>query len=170
MARFYKIRSPGLREVNGKTVTEDHIQFSVQLTPEEQKKYGVKVGEGNKKVLSAQEYYDLHLRILGYPPADAELLEGELRSQTRTELKTERARLQERLDELNAKMQRTITDKEAPKVQTIEIPSTPSIPPAPVKPLKVKKVEPAKPKSTASKRKTTKKKSKKKTAKKGKKK
>lgn len=120
MARFFKTRLPGV----GKT--PDRVKYEVQLTPEEQKEFGVKMGEGNRKVVTAQEYCELYAKFFSRSPADAALLQGKLKSQTRAELEAERAKLQERLDRLNAQMQKTVTAEEASKVPLMEIP-----PPAP---------------------------------------
>lgn len=147
MARFFKTRLPGVGKI------PDRVRFEVQLTPAEQKQYGVKMGEGNKKVLSAQEYCELYAKVFGHPPADAALLHGKLKSETRVKLEAERTKLAEKLDRLDAQVQKTVTAEEASKVGLMdtsppatpaaeslvepEIPSEPMVEPDVVKPKRV---------------------------------
>ncbi|MBA7600919.1 hypothetical protein ES703_07982 [subsurface metagenome] len=138
MARFFKFKLPGTKEI------PPRVKYEVQLTPEEQKEYGVKMGEGNKRVVTAQEYCELYARFFGHSPADAALLQGKLKSKTRAELEAERAKLQERLDRLNAQMQKTVTADEAAKVPLMNIPP-PAEPETPPKaPAKEEMVKPKK--------------------------
>lgn len=140
MARFFKTKLPGV----GKK-TPDRVKYEVQLTPEEQKEYGVKMGEGNKRVVTAQEYCELYAKFFGHSPADAALLQGKLKPKTRAELEAERAKLQENLDRLNAQMQKTVTAEEASKVPLMKIgPQAPSAPETPTEPEAPSKA-PAKP-------------------------
>lgn len=127
MARFFKTRLPGV----GKK-TPDRVRYEVQLTPQEQEEYGVKMGEGNKRVVTAQEYCDLYAKCFGRSPADVALLQGKLKPKTRAELEAERAKLQERLDRLNAQMQKTVTADEASKVPLMNVP--PPVPETPAEP------------------------------------
>lgn len=162
MARFFKTKLPGVGKM------PDRVKYEVQLTPEEQEEFGVKMGEGNKRVLTAQEYCDLYAKVFHRSPADAALLQGKLKPKTRAELEAERAKLQERLDRLNVQMQKTVTAEEAAKVPLMntgpqapsapETPTEPEAPPkAPAKPEMVKpKKVPRKPKKVPRKHKKSK--------------
>lgn len=161
MARFFKTRLPGVKK------TPDRVKYEVQLTPEEQKEHGVKMGEGNKRVVTAQEYCELYAKFFGRSPADAALLQGKLKSKTRAELEAERTKLQTSLDRLNAQMQKTVTAEEASKVPLMKIkppappaPETPTEPEAPpeppvdfVKPRKITKTKPRKRKKSKARKK-----------------